>query len=384
MNFERMPIEIEAPEEKGYDKLKFNLTESSYQDQSLQSLGLGGPEFLNRLIQLPLSYIDHRGLPELRSLIIQKSQNATLNDVLITPGAAGALFFVACALLDPKQQDEVIVLAPNYGTNLVTPKFLGIKIHQIPFTFENNYSIDIESVASLINKHTKYISITTPHNPSGVVIPPDTILSLVKLCEQHNIYLIIDETYRDMQYNEDDTFWPDVSPKIISVSSLSKTYGSPGIRIGWSICRDQKLNEKLLAVKEQVIICNSYIDEITAFEILNRQSTLLPPIRKDIQHRLLIVQTWMKEMQKLNLLNWVCPQGGVVGYLKINSNHEQKWKDFYDILENKYGTFVGPGRWFYQTDQYFRLGFGWPKMDELQNGLSNITNAVRAINTNSL
>ncbi|MDH4469136.1 MAG: pyridoxal phosphate-dependent aminotransferase [Bacteriovoracaceae bacterium] len=368
MDYIRMPIEIEAPEEKGYSNLKYNLTESSYQDQILSNLSI-------ELKNLALSYIDHRGNPKLRELILSSSKKAKIEDVLITPGAAGALFFVANALLDPRTQDEIIVVSPNYGTNLITPKILGVKLREIHLSAKNHFAIDLDLVKNSLNSKTKYVSITNPHNPTGTVVPAATIRSLIALCESHKIPLIIDETYRDMMYQDDGIFWADESPNVITISSLSKTYGVPGIRIGWSICRDPQLNEKFLAVKEQVLICNSVVDEEIARQVLDKKQELLPKIKLDIENRFQLVKTWMKDMESKNYFTWVQPAGGVVCYPKMVGGNEEVWKQFYHTIESKYETFVGPGHWFYESDQQFRLGFGWPTIDELKAGLENLSKA---------
>src|SRR6478752_6604968 len=91
MKFERMPIEIESPEEYGYDKIKYNLSESSITDQTLESLNLQIPN-------LTLLYNEHRGETELRRLIAEDA-NVSADDVLVTAGAAGALFIITTSQL---------------------------------------------------------------------------------------------------------------------------------------------------------------------------------------------------------------------------------------------------------------------------------------------
>ena len=116
MRYVRMPIEIEAPEEYGYSRIRYNLSESSITDQSVGSLGLTIPD-------LTLLYNEHRGSEALRSLIVAESRNLSAADVLITTGAASALFIVATSLLGPA--DHLVVVRPNYATNLETPRAIG-------------------------------------------------------------------------------------------------------------------------------------------------------------------------------------------------------------------------------------------------------------------
>ena len=87
MKYVRMPIEIESPEQMGYENVKYNLTESSFADAQLGNLDLD-------LRNLILCYGDHQGNRRLRELIAADS-GVTPDEVLITAGAASALFVIA-------------------------------------------------------------------------------------------------------------------------------------------------------------------------------------------------------------------------------------------------------------------------------------------------
>lgn len=86
-----MPIEVESPEEYGYDKIRYNLSESSIADQKLSDLKVTFPD-------LTLLYGEHRGNGALRELIAAGGHGLTADDVLMTTGAAGALFIISKAL----------------------------------------------------------------------------------------------------------------------------------------------------------------------------------------------------------------------------------------------------------------------------------------------
>ena len=114
----RHPIEIESPEERGYGNLRCNLTESSYTDGTLEEFGVD-------LRGLVLCYGDHLGHPGLRELIASSAdgfgaEHLSPEDVILTPGAAAALFFVNSSLLGPGR--HIVVEHNNYATNLTTPE----------------------------------------------------------------------------------------------------------------------------------------------------------------------------------------------------------------------------------------------------------------------
>lgn len=365
MKYTRMPIEIESPEQLGYDTIECNLAESSVHDAVFKNLKLN----LNELL---LCYGDHLGKPELRELIATEYKQISANDILLTAGAAAALFMVATSLLE--KEDHLIVVRPNYATNIETPRAIGCEIDFVDLTFENKFQIDINAVKKLIKPTTKYISVTTPHNPTGTVIDENTLLELIKLAENNNIFLLVDETYRDLSPEKQLPLAASLSEHAISVSSVSKAFGLPGIRIGWLITRNKKLQELFLAAKEQIFLCNSVVDEEIAYQFLLKKDQFLPEIQDKIKNNRTILKNWMKEHP---YLEWVDPEAGVVCFPRLKSNLNIDLDLFYDNLYTNYKTLVGPGHWFEMEKSYMRIGYGWPTAEDLSKGLNNITKAIK-------
>jgi aspartate/methionine/tyrosine aminotransferase len=304
MRYSRMPIEVESPEELGYDTIRYNLSESSIADLAIGDLNVELPS-------LTLLYGAHRGSEQLRSLIVGRQSVVGAQDVLITSGAAGALFIVATALLRP--EDHLVVVRPNYATNIETPRAIGCAVTHVDLQFEKGFRVDPAELAAAITPRTKLISITCPHNPTGVMCTEAELRDIVDLAGRRGCYLLVDETYRDLSY---DTLLPlaaSLGTHVIGVSSLSKAYGAPGIRVGWLMTRDRKLQELFLAAKEQISICGSVVDE------------------------------------------WLATR----------------------ILLEVHGAYVGPGHWFEMPDTCFRLGYGWPSRNDLAAGLEAISRALR-------
>jgi aspartate/methionine/tyrosine aminotransferase len=366
MRYRRMPIEVESPEEYGYDLIRNNLSESSVADRSLSSLGLTVPD-------LTLLYGEHRGDPELRALIASQGEGLSADDVLITMGAAGALFIVSTALLGPG--DHLVVVRPNYATNLETPWAIGCSVSFIDLTFEDGFRIGLDALAAAITPHTKLISVTCPHNPTGTVLSAWDLDRLVALARAHGCCLLVDETYRDLSFGPMLPLAATRDPRVISVSSMSKAYGVPGIRAGWLIVRDPALKEIFLAAKEQMSICGSVIDEWIATQILRRRDELLSATMIEMRKRRALVLQWLAAEDRLEC---VSPEGGVVCFPRMREVPPDGFDAFYKRLLAEHGTYVGPGHWFDRPDSHFRLGFGWPAMSQLEAGLASISKALRA------
>jgi aspartate/methionine/tyrosine aminotransferase len=365
MKYARMVIEKEAPEEYGYDRIRFNLSESSIRDQSLHELGATFPD-------LTLFYGEHRGEAGLRELVAGQGAGLTPDDILITAGAAGALFIIATTLLS--REDHLVVVRPNYATNIETPKAIGCEISYIDLSFEDGFALDIARVAAAIRPNTRYVSITCPHNPTGTLMPETDLRRLIALVEEKGCRLLVDETYRDLSYGEQLPIAASLSKSVISVSSLSKAYGIPGIRIGWIVTRDPALYETFLAAKEQIGICGSVVDEWLARTMLEKRDAFLDALSPVMHRRLDIMRDWAKNDP---LIEWVEPKGGVVCFPRMNVGADFDFDAFYKTLLEKHGTYVGPGHWFEMPRSHFRIGFLWPLEEELRGGLAAISAAIR-------
>lgn len=365
MRYVRMPIEVESPEEYGYAKIRYNLSESSITDQTLSTLGLSVPD-------LTLLYQEHRGSEALRWQIVAGNDGLSAADVLVTSGAATALFIVATALLS--RADHLVVVRPNYATNLETPRAIGCSVSYIDLSFEEGFHLDFDRLAAAITPQTRIISVTCPHNPTGVMLSEGELRRLVALAEAKGCYLLVDETYRDLSYEGVLPLAASLGRHVISVSSLSKAYGIPGIRIGWLITRDPQLQQVFLAAKEQISISGSVIDEWIAEQVLARRTSILEPTLVEMRTRLNLVAQWIESEP---LLEWVRPKGGVVCFPHMRSDPPGGTAAFYHRLLDTYGTYVGPGHWFEMSDRFFRLGYGWTSRAELEAGLDAISRALR-------
>ena len=365
IRYRRLPIEAESPEQFGYERIRFNLAESSVSDVPLRELAVD----LDGLI---LRYGDHLGTPALRAAIAADGPGLDPDDVMVTPGAAAALFIVATSILEPG--DHVVVARPNYATNVETPRAIGADVSYLDLTYEESWQVDPARIAALMTPRTRLVSLTSPHNPTGAVMSEAILRDVIALVEGSGARLLLDETYREMTFGEPLPVAASLSPLAISVSGLSKTYGLPGIRIGWLATQDGELRDRFLAAKEQILITNSVVDEAIALEALRRRPTWLPAIRGRIDAALATTRRWIATDPTFE---WIEPAGGVVGFPRIRSDVDVDVDRFYEILLQEYGTVVGPGHWFEQSRRHFRLGYGWPQPVELEAGLAGLSWAAR-------
>jgi aspartate/methionine/tyrosine aminotransferase len=371
MQYHRMPIEVESPEELGYSTIKYNLAESSIADKRLSDYGIDNIDAL-------LAYIPHRGDDALRQEIIANSDSLHIDDVLVTAGAAMALFVVATALLS--KDDHIVVIRPNYASNIETPKAIGCGITYINLKLEHGWQLDLEEIKESIKSNTKIISLTCPHNPTGVVFHHDDLMTIIQIAASQGICVLMDETYRELNFKSTlRPYYASYYDNVVSVASMSKSYGVPGIRIGWLITQNKKWMYHFLAAKEQIMLSNPVLEEKIALSILSKRQFYKVEIHRSIQENFSLLNHWL-EMQN-DILDYVLPDAGVVCFPKVKDLLPFNFNYFQKALYEENSTLVGYGHWFDMDDRYMRIGFGYPNKFELEDGLTRLSKVLRHTNS---
>lgn len=293
MKFYRSAIEAEGAEVIGYDKIKYNLAESSVRDRTMADLGI-------ELKGLELPYAqDHFGMTKLRELIAKQSgEHVETDHIMLTAGASAALFIMAITLLE--KGDHIVITRPNYCTNIETPEAIGCDISFVDLDYDKNFRIDLDYLESVVTPETKYVSLTCPNNPDGSMLSLDELKRVIEIVEKNETYLLVDETYREMVAHEN--LLPvaaTLSERVISISSMSKSYGVPGIRIGWIHTQDKALMESFLCAKEQMSIHGSILDETVAYETLLKKDEWLTEVIPEILEGKRIVKEWIERERSM-------------------------------------------------------------------------------------
>jgi aspartate aminotransferase len=195
-----------------------------------------------------IKYAPADGLPTLKKAIIRYTEEhyhkvVSAHNVIASNGAKQAIMVALHALLDPK--DEVIFPVPYWVSYPEMVKLAGGV--PIPIRAEDGtFCPSVDEIAEAIGSYTKAIIINSPNNPSGVVYSRDFIAEIIRLCEKKSLYLIMDDTYNRLlfdnrapvncyEYITDHT----ESSKLILVNCVSKMYAMTGFRIGWAIANKQ-------------------------------------------------------------------------------------------------------------------------------------------------
>ncbi len=256
-------------------KAKYHMTASDAQSLSLRELlAMATPQQREEFEGLWLGYTETYGAPDLRETIATLYNNRSAQDVLCFAGASEGIFAANSVLLD--SDSHAIVVTPNYQSHETLPLAI-CEATGVPLDADDNWSLDIDRVAAAIRPNTRLVTINFPHNPTGTILPLDRYQALITLCRKHGIYILHDEIFHGLgpTGTEHLPYVTDVYERGLSLNVMSKSYGLPGLRIGWIACADAQVISKMERMKHYLSICNSGPSErLTQIALHNRDKLL--------------------------------------------------------------------------------------------------------------
>ena len=237
--------------------LKLNETAALLRDKGEPVIHLGGGEPKSKapidaivscaalLSTGDVKYTPADGIPALKKAIIRYTEEhygrvAAAENVIASSGAKQSIMVLLHAILDPKE--EVIFPVPYWVSYPEMVKLAGGV--PVPVAARNGgFEPSVEEIAENVGTNTKAIIINSPNNPSGAVYSDEFIAGVVELCEKRDLYLIMDDTYNRLIFeNRKPTNVYDFShalsldsSKLVVINCVSKMYAMTGFRIGWAV-----------------------------------------------------------------------------------------------------------------------------------------------------
>jgi aspartate/methionine/tyrosine aminotransferase len=292
---------------------RHHLTASDAQTLTVgELLALGDPADRERLDALPLGYVETWGGPELRAAIAGTYDTCEPGDVLAFAGAEEAIFWAMQLLVAPG--DHVIVTVPNYQSMETLPLVAGVDVTGVPLDAADGWRLDLDAVRAALRPSTRLIAVNFPNNPTGAVPDQETWRALVALCDEHDVRLLSDEVYRGLEQDPATTLpqAADLSARAVSINVMSKSYGLPGLRVGWVACRDRAILELLERHKHYTSICNAGPSELLTVLALRHGEAIHARNRAIIAENLVRFDAFFAAHP--DLFEWEHPQGGCVAY----------------------------------------------------------------------
>jgi aspartate aminotransferase len=171
------------------------------------------------------------------------------DDILVTTGASEAIIMTLDCITN--EGDEIIIPEPFYANYDTFAAACGVKVVPVPSSLETNFALpSIETIEALIHSKTRAIFICNPNNPTGYVYTKKELEDLADLVKKHDIFLIVDEVYREFVYDDAQHYSvlsvPGLEQHAILVDSMSKRYSMCGARIGCLVSKNKAVMEAAL------------------------------------------------------------------------------------------------------------------------------------------
>ena len=251
-------------------------------------------------------------------------------DILATFGGSEALEIALACILE--EGDEVLVPEPFYPNYTTFVNITGGRIRPIPTAAEEGYRFaSRERIEPLINGHTRAILVTTPGNPTGVVLSREEMRLLADIAKEHGLFLISDEVYREIVYTgEKSTMlaFGDAAENVVVIDSVSKRFSTTGARVGALISRNQELMGQALKWA-QGRLCAATLDQLGAarmYETLGTEYFLF--VRDEYRRRR---DATVAALERIPGVDFTCPEGAF--YLMVTLPVDDAEKLQYFLLE---------------------------------------------------
>ncbi|MEZ4861969.1 MAG: aminotransferase class I/II-fold pyridoxal phosphate-dependent enzyme [Caldilineaceae bacterium] len=318
--------------------------------------------------ELTLAYTESQGHPLLRRQIAQHYEKIGAEQIVVA--APEELILVAMhSLLEPG--DHMIYTAPAYQSLYAVAQSIGCIATPWSLRVEgDHWSIDPTELEQMMTRRTKLLVINFPHNPTGYLPSRTTLDAIVDLARRYNLWLFSDEMYRLLEHDPAHRLPPlcDCYERAISLSGLSKTYGLPGLRLGWLATQMMDLPMRWLTLKDYTTICNSAPSEILALIALRAGEQLAARNRTIVQQNLKLAHAFCS--RHAQQIQWLAPQGGSTVFPRWLG--EEPLAHFCQRALDEQGLMIVPHTMFEHPTPHFRIGLGRQNLPQVLEQFENL------------
>lgn len=310
------------------------------------------------------------GAPGLREAIARRWADGRRERVIATHGSSEAIYLTMNALL--QAGDEIVVLDPCYQQLFSIAESIGCVVKRWPLLFEHHFIPNVEEAKRLIDRRTRMVVVNSPHNPTGAMLDWEDRQRLIDAVAQVGAYLVWDGAFAELTYSGPRLADPStVYDRCVSIGTLSKAYGLPGLRVGWCLASPDLL-ERFAHFRDYTILHLSPLTELIAQRVVENADLLVRLRMEQARNNLSILTEWIGRHS--GSVRWVPPKGGVCGFLRLCA--VQDVDALCRRLACECRTLLVPGTCF-SAPGYVRLGFGGPTAD-LKEGLTRLSNLLTA------
>ena len=236
-------------------------------------------------------YSANAGLRELRQAVAADAERALgipvdpETEVVITVGAMEASFLTLYSLLEPG--DEVVIHAPYWINYSQVVRSLGATPVFVCTRPEEGFLLSAEALEKVLTPRTRLVILNSPNNPSGAIIPEQTLDRIAELASERNFAVLSDEIYSSLVYDGKKSFSilsrPGMKERSVLIDGVSKRFAMTGYRLGWAVA-PAALAAQMTKMQENIVACAPLPAQYAAIEALSPR-TDASFIREEFQRR---------------------------------------------------------------------------------------------------
>ncbi|HLU99927.1 MAG TPA: pyridoxal phosphate-dependent aminotransferase [Acidobacteriota bacterium] len=330
-------------------------------------------------------YTPSAGIKELRQQIAEKYNQEWGTDfsaanVVVTCGAKHAIYDVCMALFE--EGDEVLNPAPYWVTFPEVVKMTGAVPIDIPTREDERFILSIETVRQHLGPKVRGIIVNTPNNPSGAVIPGETIRELAELARGRDFFVLFDETYEYFTYGETPhvslaSFLEKGDANFALVGSFSKTFSMTGWRIGYLVA-PMELAKKISEFQSHQTGNPPSMGQQAALHALKQGTEEILKMKEEYRTRRALV---LKELKEIPGFSCPPPDGAFYAFPNVSQCMAaagiKTSQEFSSFLLEKARVATVPGSAF-GMEGYIRISYA-TSMENLEKAFSRIKEAVSQV-----
>jgi aspartate/methionine/tyrosine aminotransferase len=234
------------------------------------------------------------------------------------------------------------------------------------------WALTAEGLTRLLRPNTRVIVLNTPHNPTGYLMAEETLREVCEIAEANGIVLFSDEVYRESEHEAADRLPAacDVNSQAVSLGVMSKSYGLPGLRIGWVATRNAAILERMATLKDYTTICASAPGEFLAEVALRHREALAKRNLRIIRDNLRLLDGFFE--RHADRFAWQRPKAGPIAFPRLRTGSADR---FCEAAVREAGVLLLPGSVYDDPGEHFRIGFGRRNFGE---GLTRLEEFLKA------
>lgn len=306
-------------------------------------------------------YAPNRGLLTLRQAVSDKLrlENNVYYDaeteVVVTTGAAEALFMAFLGLLNPN--DEVLIIEPAFPSYLQLARIVGAIPVSVNADEKENWQASLAQIKQAITPRTRMIVINSPNNPTGAVYEQAFLQDIAALAIEYDLLVISDEVYEKIIYAEEKHYsiasFPGMKERTITINGYSKTYAMTGWRLAY-VAADQRLIASMLKVHQYTTTCVTSFAQSGAVVATKGSQQCVADMTAEFERRRDLIFSGINQIPGLSCQK---PQGAFYAFVNIRQTGLTT-QEFVDKMQREAGVSVVPGTAFGPSGEgYIRMSY---------------------------